>query len=1525
MIRILVVFILVCSFDMFSQSIVVSTNQQTVPELVNDILINSPCVSAQNVTWRTGSNFGSVNGIGYFTNRNPNFPMSAGVILSTGDANNAVGPNTSLLSDGNEAWTGDSDLENTLAAAGIVMNSANATVLEFDFTAISTQFNFDFVFASEEYGNFQCQFSDAFAFLLTNVNTGVTTNLAVVPNTNIPISVVTIRDFLYNSSCSSENAEYFGRFNGGAGIPGSATNFNGQTKLLTTSALLVPNTAYHIKLVIADRGDYQSDSAIFIASDSFNVGQFVLGPDLTIDSDDAICFGGSQLLESSLNPAEYSFVWKRNGTVIAGENGPNLLVTTAGKYTITYTKLIAGCLPESDSIIVQFYSEFQFPNPNDLSRCDNGLAIREFDLYQNNSVVKVGLPENTPVSYHLTVEDAQDNNNPLPQIFSSTANQTIYVRVENPGGCPAFKPFLLTFLPAAVAHTPPNLERCERSTTQHNAIFNLNDNKAAILNGQSSTDYTVTFHGSAADATDGADELNTLFLSAGQTIYVRVQNISDPSCFSTSSFQLILKPVSAVSYLPSIIVCAEYILPEIANGIYYAEANGAGPSIPAGTAITQTQTIYIYSKSISANGCSAERSFKVTVIDPLALTPPNSSHCDTYQLPTLAYGKFHTQPDGGGIILEQGSSITTTQTIYVYYQTLVAPICEINTNFTITIYTPPTLDNVQDAFDCLSYTLPPLPQGNYFTAANGGGMQIAVGTQITATQDIFVYAVGSGPLACTSTKKFTVYIANLQPADVNQCEPYELPILPIGQYFSGPNGTGQELSGAISSSQTVYIFLGNNNQSCATNVEFNITISLPQVDVLNDLTVCGSYELPVLNNGSYFTETQGGGTALTAGDIITTTQTIYIYSYFSDECSNESSFDLIVNDVARIDARADIDICDSYTLTPLTYGDYYTGSGGTGQILPGGTIVYESQVIYVYNATNSTPPCTAESSFEVFIFAIEADDLGDISACDQYVLPNLTNGKYYANPGGPYTNSRVIDAGTVITESTTLYIYIESGERIVCSDENVVTITINITPIVAPMPDVEQCESFILPPLAVGNYFTAPYGGGTQLNVGDSITTSQRVYIYAETATPFNCFDEKSFMAKIFNVSELQDITTCESYKLPTISVGKYYTEPGGNGLQISAGTTITESGTYYIYGVSPFGSACSDESEFTLTIVPQPKAYPVPASMTTACDEDGLNDGIFNFDLSMLGTAVLGTQTGTEFSVTFHESLFEANENANAVMSSTKPNVYARVNNALAPDCFATIKVGIFIKKLPEPTFKDAYICIDSETQNLLSPTTIYSGLNSATHTFIWKNSSGQVIGNQANYVATLSGTYNLLSVSSVTGCSSTRSVTLNPSEPATITYTTSADFTDQPYVIINATGIGGDYEYQMDNGPFQDSFTFYNISSGTHIITVRDKNGCGNSTSSILIINYPHYFTPNGDGVNDTWNIRDLRSATNVIITILDRYGKIITKISPKGTGWDGLYIGKPLPSTDYWFVVTYEINNESREYRSHFSLKR
>ena len=1526
--RTLLLVLLICSFGMFAQTISVTTDQQTVPELVNDLLINSPCVNAQNVTWRTGTNFGSHNGIGKFTNTNPNFPMTAGVILSTGNVLSSPGPNTTMLNEGSDAWLGDSDLEAVLAAAGISMNSTNATVLEFDFTSISPQFSFDFIFASEEYGNFQCEYSDAFAFLLTNLNTGVTTNLAVVPGTNLPISVVTIRDFLYNSSCSSVNAEYFGRFNGGTGMVDSATNFNGQTKVLTASSILTPDTPYHIKLVIADRGDYKSDSAIFIAADSFNIGQNVLGSDFLVSNNTAICSGSTQELITTLDPNLYSFQWFKNGVVIAGQTASTLLVTTAGTYTVSYIKLIGECTAETDDVVVEFYPVFEFPSPKNIYKCDNGAALQSFDIYQNTSIITASLPTNSSVSYHLTLEEAQNNANPLPQNYLGANNQEIFVRVQNStNGCVAVKNFKLVFLPPAVAYTAPDLKKCERSNTQHNAVYNLDANKGVILGNQSPEFYSVTYYNSESDAINGTNALASSLVSAGQTIYVRVQNISDPGCFSTTSFNLILNTLAPVDELPDELVCDQFILPELVNGNYFTAINGGGTPLFAGHVITETQVIHIYNPGIGPDACPGSSSFKITVIDPLKIAQPDGSYCDKYTVPSIEYGNFYTQPDGQGQLIAQGSTINTSQTIYIYYEALVEPFCIISLSYDVTIAISPVLAPVQDVFDCVGYTLPALNVGNYFTGTNGTGVQLAAGTVITTTQRIYIFAQNTNPIICTKQRTFKVFIGNLQTEDVIQCEPYKLPALPIGAYYTGPNGTGDLLPAntIISASAIIYIYVNNNTQACAADVQFNVTINQPAVDSLPNVAVCGGYTLPALANGSYYSSPGGAGQQLLEGDVITSTKTIYIYAVLEDGCDNQTSFIVKVNAPAQLDPRADIDICNSYTLTPLSNGNYYTGPGGTGQLLPGGTIVYESQTIYMYSATNTTPSCTAESSFELFIFSVEADSLGPITVCDEYVLPALTVGNYYANSGGPTANTGMLHAGQTITESTTLYIFTEAGDRIRCHDENIVEITINKTPVVATIANIEQCTSFTLPALAVGNYFTAANGTGTPLFAGDLITATQTLYVYAETATVPNCSDEVSFVISIFKVNSLPDVTTCVSYKLPTLAIGKYYTQSGGNGAQIPAGTSITTSGTYYIYAVSNFASGCSDETDFVVTIVSQPKAFTVPTVMTSVCDDDGSNDGVFNFDVIPLTATVLGNQTGPEFNVTFHESLFDANQNQNAVSSSTKPYIFARVNNALAPDCFDTVKIGIFIKKLPEPTFKDAYICVDSTTGLLINPTTISSGLHAGTHSFIWKNAAGQTVGTSANYKALLPGSYTLTATSSVTGCSSTRTVTMNPSEPATITYTTSADFSNQAFITITATGVGGVYEYQLDGGAFQDSPTFYNVSSGIHIITVRDKNGCGDATTAVLVIHFVPYFTPNGDGANDTWNIPDLKGADNVSIRIMDRYGKVVANLSPTGPGWDGTLNGHPLPSSDYWFVVSYELRKELKEFRAHFSLKR
>ncbi|WP_432672672.1 DUF7619 domain-containing protein [Flavobacterium sp. SM2513] len=254
--------------------IIANTTQYTVPQLVNDVLINSPCSTIANITWATGTTE-ATNGIGYFNKGNSVFPFQQGIILSTGSAAAVVGPNTSILSGGGAG--GDADLSAILANQVPPVTGAlnNATKLEFDFVAVTDQINFNFLFASDEYGVFQCQYSDAFAFILTDLTAGtLPTNLAVLPGTNVPVSILNIRDTLYNTNCPSNNLAYFGSYySNPAGVLGAPVNFNGITVPMTAGATVIPGNSYHIKMVIADYLDAAYDSAVFLEGGSFNPGE----------------------------------------------------------------------------------------------------------------------------------------------------------------------------------------------------------------------------------------------------------------------------------------------------------------------------------------------------------------------------------------------------------------------------------------------------------------------------------------------------------------------------------------------------------------------------------------------------------------------------------------------------------------------------------------------------------------------------------------------------------------------------------------------------------------------------------------------------------------------------------------------------------------------------------------------------------------------------------------------------------------------------------------------------------------------------------------------------------------------------------------------------------------------------------------------------------------------------------------------------------------------------------------------------
>jgi len=133
--------------------------------------------------------------------------------------------------------------------------------------------------------------------------------------------------------------------------------------------------------------------------------------------------------------------------------------------------------------------------------------------------------------------------------------------------------------------------------------------------------------------------------------------------------------------------------------------------------------------------------------------------------------------------------------------------------------------------------------------------------------------------------------------------------------------------------------------------------------------------------------------------------------------------------------------------------------------------------------------------------------------------------------------------------------------------------------------------------------------------------------------------------------------------------------------------------------------------------------------------------------------------------------------------------------------------------------------------------------------------------------------------------------------------------------------------YEYRLNNGPWQLDPVFKKVPGGTHAITAREVNGCGSITSRpFRLIGYPRFFTPNGDGYNDTWNVINDPSMSISRVIIFDRYGKLIKQLDPASGGWDGTFNGRELPADDYWFLIYYRgTGSVPEEYKGNFTLKR
>ena len=338
----------------------------------------------------------------------------------------------------------------------------------------------------------------------------------------------------------------------------------------------------------------------------------------------------------------------------------------------------------------------------------------------------------------------------------------------------------------------------------------------------------------------------------------------------------------------------------------------------------------------------------------------------------------------------------------------------------------------------------------------------------------------------------------------------------------------------------------------------------------------------------------------------------------------------------------------------------------------------------------------------------------------------------------------------------------------------------------------------------------------------------------------------------------------------------------------------------------------CANYAEVSLIIANNSISTPNPIA---SCDGDAIQDGLYQFDLNAQVTPQVLTGLPAGMIVPYYlipaDAVSQKNPLPNIFKNTTANQqiIYARIING--SDCYGIVPITLIVNTFSPSNFQDetAAFCVGFSTT-----LSVAIGFSS----YLWNT------GAKTNSISVLTaGDYSVI-VTDPNGCMALKKFTVTSAGIATITGATVNDFAgNENSILLQYTGFGGNYEFSLDGTYFQDNPLFTGIAPGNYLAYARDKNGCGLSASySVFVLDYPRFFTPNGDGYNDDWKIKNLELFPKSVITIFNRYGKLLIELNDLNQSWNGTYLKNELAADDYWFHLNF---SDGKIIKGHFSLKR
>lgn len=330
--------------------------------------------------------------------------------------------------------------------------------------------------------------------------------------------------------------------------------------------------------------------------------------------------------------------------------------------------------------------------------------------------------------------------------------------------------------------------------------------------------------------------------------------------------------------------------------------------------------------AIDANGCELRDWVSIRINkNPMVklFTPDISCATDSVQLMSdISFSRF-------------GASA-----IRWYYENSAIPIDSIHQNLKVFAQGKYRLE-VTDLFDCLGMDEIDVVKNAIVNPNAGNDRAICFGTQV------IIYANGLD----TANGKSGVFSW------------YD--ITSNTSVFLG-NMTSFEHNGLFTKKYRLKLSVTENGINCEAYDDVAIqvfpipTLEIPMDDIVSE---CFSYTLPSLPKGNYFTKSGGNGMAFMPGDIIDSSQRFYVFVR-EQVCDNEKSFEIIINDLPKVDEIGSQIACQYFVLPILQDGSYFDQPDGQGNLLSAGDQIQQNATLYIFNRNSCG---TNERAFDIAI------------------------------------------------------------------------------------------------------------------------------------------------------------------------------------------------------------------------------------------------------------------------------------------------------------------------------------------------------------------------------------------------------------------------------------------------------------------------------------------------------------------------------------------------------------------------------